>query len=220
MVIWKGLKMKKFILAYSILFLQTIFPQWGTSSVKLGYFNPSATDGGFIIGFDAGQFIDRNFSWNFSLDWFNRNYIDKKFVSDLNTFYGTTGTLNELRAKTNINDFPLMFNVVVKFPVNPRAQVYFTGGVGGELLLINYRNFQNPDDDEFEAAFDFNWRLGLGAAFSLGPRSEVFTEITYHHSNPGWEYEIEEFGNYPIRYFERSYDMSGIMARIGFRFYY
>lgn len=196
------------------------YSQWGTSSIKLGYFNPSAADGGFIVGFDAGQFVDKNFSWNFSFDWFHKNYVDKKLVAELNSQYGTSGTINELRAKTNIHDFPVMLNVIAKFPLNPRSQFYVTGGLGAEVLLINYRNFQNPEQDEFEAAFDFNWRIGLGASFALGASSEVFTELTYHHSNPSWQYEAEDQNTFPVRYFERSYDMSGVMGRIGFRFYY
>ncbi len=212
--------MKKLLIVFIFLSSSISFSQWGTSSIKLGYFNPSATDGGFIVGFDAGTFIDKNFSWSFSFDWFNKNYIDKQLVAELNNNYGTTGTINELRAKTNIHDFPIMFNVIVKFPMNPRSQLYLTGGLGAEMLLINYRNFQNPEQDELEVAFDFNWRMGIGASFAMGPRSEIFTELTYHHSNPGWQYEAEEFGNYTSRYFERSYDMSGIMARVGFRFYY
>lgn len=212
--------MKKMIIIFSLLCTGISFSQWGTSSVKLGFFNPSATDGGFIIGFDAGTFIDKNFSWNFSFDWFQKNYTDKRLVAELNNFYGTSGTINELRAKTNIHDFPVMFNVIVKFPMNPRSQIYLTGGVGAEMLLINYRNFQYPDQDELEVAFDFNWRAGMGVAFALGARSEVFTELSYHHSNPGWEYEVDETGFGQQRIFERSYDMSGIMARVGFRFYY
>ncbi len=212
--------MKKAIIIFSLLLTSVSFTQWGTSSVKLGFFNPSATDGGFIIGFDAGTFIDKNFSWNFSFDWFQKNYTDKRLVAELNNFYGTSGTINELRAKTNIHDFPVMFNVIVKFPMNPRSQIYLTGGVGAEMLLINYRNFQYPDQDELEVAFDFNWRAGMGVAFALGARSEVFTELSYHHSNPGWEYEVDETGFGQQRIFERSYDMSGIMARVGFRFYY
>ncbi len=217
----KGANMKKSFLILSFLITSIASAQWGTSSIKLGYFNPSATDGGFIIGFDAGKFIDRNFSWNVSFDWFHKNYVDKRLVTELDNYYtGTIGTLNELRATTNIHDFPVMLNVIAKFPVNPRTQFYLTGGIGAEVLLINYRNFLNPEEDEFEAAFDFNWRLGLGASIGVGARSEVFTEISYHNSNPGITYEVESTELYPARVFERSYDMSGLMARVGFRFYY
>ncbi len=213
--------MKKIIVVLFFLITGITSAQWGTSSIKLGFFNPSATDGGFIVGFDAGKFIDRNFSWNVSFDWFHKNYVDKRLVAELDNYYtGTIGTLNELRATTNIHDFPVMLNVIAKFPINRRTQFYLTGGIGAEVLFINYRNFLNPEEDEFEAAFDFNWRLGLGAALAVGPRSEVFSEITYHNSNPGSQYEVEDSGIYPARVFERSYDMSGLMARIGFRFFY
>lgn len=212
--------MKRVLFFLLLLPISTSFAQWGTSSIKLGYFDPSATDGGFIVGFDAGQFVDKNFSWNFSFDWFNKNYIDKKLVAELNNYYGTIGTINELRAKTNIHNFPVMFNTIIKFPINPRSQIYLTGGLGAELLLINYRNFSNPDQDEFKTAFDYNWRMGIGAAFALGNRSEIFTELVYHHSNPGWEYEVNDPQFNQTRIFERSYDMSGLMARVGFRFYY
>ncbi len=64
-----------------------------------------------------------------------------------------------------------MFGISARFPVSNRAQFYATGSLGAELLIINYRNFQNPTDDEFEAAFDFNWRVGVGAAFAISPHS-------------------------------------------------
>lgn len=212
---------KSIILFLTLISCINIFPQWGTGAVKLGYFNPSATDGGFIIGYEGGRFVDRQLSWHWGIDWFHRNYIDRKLVSEFNEFFpGAGGELNELRASTNIHDFPLMVGLTARFPMNNRSEFYVTGSVGAEVLLINYRNFQNPDEDDFEAAFDFNWRAGMGAAFSLGPRSEIFGEISYHQSNPSWNYEIDGQIGFPKRVLERSYDMSGFMTRVGFRFYY
>lgn len=197
-----------------------VFPQWNTGAVKLGYFNPSSTDGGFIIGIEGGQHFDKFMSWTWSIDWFNRNYVDKKLINELNQFYpGANGEINELRASTNIHDFPVMFGISARFPVSNRAQFYATGSLGAELLIINYRNFQNPTDDEFEAAFDFNWRVGVGAAFAISPHSEFFGEITYHESHPSWTYDDDRF-NYPNGVLERSYNMSGFMTRVGVRFYY
>ena len=34
-------------------FTTLTFGQWKTGAVKLGFFNPSATDGGFIVGFEG-----------------------------------------------------------------------------------------------------------------------------------------------------------------------
>jgi len=211
--------MKRILFLFAIL-TTSIFAQWNTGAVKLGYFNPSATDGGFIIGFEGGQHIDKLFSWNWSIDWFHRNYVDKKLVSELNQFYhGATGELNELRATTNIHDFPVMIGATARFPMSNRAQFYASGSIGAEMLLINFRNFQDPSQDDFEAAFDFNWRVGVGAAFAISPRSEFFGEITYHESHPSWTYDDDEF-NYPNGVLQRSYNMSGFMTRVGIRFFY
>lgn len=203
-----------------ILFAVQIFPQWNTGAVKLGYFNPSSIEGGFIIGFEGGSHFDKYMSWTWSVDWFHRNYVDKKLVNELNQFYpGTNGEINELRASTNIHDFPVMIGLSARFPISNRAQFYATGSLGGEMLIINYRNFQNPNEDEFETAFDFNWRVGVGAAFAISPRSEFFGEITYHESHPSWTYDDEEY-YYPNGVLERSYNMSGFMTRVGIRFFY
>lgn len=211
--------MKRILLFFAILSTLS-FAQWKTGAVKLGYFSPSATDAGFIIGFEGGQHIDRYLSWNWSLDWFHRNNVDKKLVSELNQFYpGAIGEINELRASTNIHDFPLMLGLTARFLISNRAQFYATGSLGGELLFINFRNFQDPMNDEFEAAFDFNWRIGVGAAFAISPRSELFGEISYHESHPSWTYDDGEY-YYPNGVLERSYDMSGFMTRVGIRFFY
>jgi len=211
--------MKKIIILFAILSSVT-FSQWKTGAVKLGFFNPSATDGGFIIGFEGGYHVDKYLSWQWSIDWFHRDYIDKELVSELNTFYpGASGEINRLRATTNIHDFPLMIGLTSRFPISNRSQFYVNGSIGAELLMINYRNFQDPMEDEFEAAFDFNWRVDVGASFALSPRSELFREISYHESHPSWTYEDEDY-IYPNSVLERSYDMSGLMTRIGIRFFY
>jgi opacity protein-like surface antigen len=210
--------MKRILVLMLIAIASNIFPQHGAAAIKLGHFSPSASDGGFIIGYEGSHFVDERIMFGWSIDWFHKNYVDKKLVSQFNQA-GIGGVSNELRAKTNLHDFPLMINLSVKFPVGPLFDVYGTGGIGAEILLINYRNYQNPDEDEFKAAFDFNWRLGAGLLYIVGRRSEVFVELGYHSSKPSWEYEVTDtFGT--KRTFEREYDMSGVMARLGFRFYY
>jgi hypothetical protein len=107
-----------------------------------------------------------------------------------------------------------MLTATAKFPVSPFVNILVNGGIGAEVLIIHYRNFQNTDKSELQGAFDFNWRLGLGLSFDLGRRSEIFGELTYHSSMPSWEYEVQ--GEDGIkRTFEREFDMSGMMARKG-----
>ncbi len=212
--------MKKITLTFVLLFSVNAFSQWNSASIKLGVFNPQAVDGGFIIGYEGNHFFDNRLSLGWSVDWFHKNYVDSKLVGDFNQYYGgVDGTINELRAKTNIHDFPFMLNMTANFPVARFTKFYLTGGIGAEVLLINYRNFQNPDQDEIKGAFDFNWQIGMGILYEIGRRSDVFGELAYHNSAPSWTYEVTDNFGY-TRTFERSFDMSGIMFRVGFRFYY
>jgi len=192
----------------------------GTASRKSGNFLPSATEGGFIIGYEGGKYIDSGFNLGSSIDRFHKSYVDKKLVAEVNEFVGiASGSINELRAKTNIHDFPVMLTATAKFPVSPFVNAFISGGIGAEVLIIHYRSFENTDESELHGAFDFNWRLGFGLGYQIGRRSEIFGEIAYHSSTPSWEYDVTD--NYGRkRTFEREFDMSGIMARIGFRFYY
>jgi hypothetical protein len=209
------------IVLFLILILTSVsFAQYGSSALKLGFFSPSAAQGGFIIGYEGGKEIDEYFVFGWSIDWFRKSYIDRRLIRDYNTVFGAGSEINELRAKTSIHDFPLMVSISGRFPVAHRTIVYANGGIGAEVLFVNYRNFNDPDNDEFRAAFDFNWRLGLGTAYELGSRSEIFAEITYHSAQPSWEFEVDNPSVPGKKIFERIFDMSGVMGRLGLRFYY
>lgn len=212
--------MKKLLCSIMIIFPAIIFAQPHFGSVKLGIFDPSATASGFIIGYEGGWAIDNNLNIGFSVDWFNKNYVDQNLVNQFNNYYGVNSSLNELRAKTNLHAIPLMGTATVNFPISPRTNLFFTGGVGVEALLIFYRNYDNPNNNDFHGAFDFAWQLGSGVAYELGPRSDVLLELSYHNSQPSWDYNVYDPNTGRSRVFQRSFDMSGLMLRTGFRFYF
>ncbi len=213
--------MKKHLVLILMLLSVELFAQYNSATIKLGYFNPSATDGGFIIGFNGERFMDESFNIGWSVDWFNKNYVDESLVKEFTNFYGIpNSSINELRAKTNLHDLPLMLNISSSLPLAPRVRAYFTAGAGLEVLLIFYRNFQNPNENEFKSAFDFSWRLGGGILFEVGRRSDILFELSYHSSSPSWTYQVDDPQNGFRRTFERRFDMSGIMTRLGFRFFY
>lgn len=192
-----------------------------SAGFKLGLFGPSATESGFIIGYEGTKAIDNRFDIGWSIDWFNKNYVDKELVREFNDAFGLPeGTINELRAKTNIHDIPVMATATAWLFSREKVSIYVTASAGMEVLLIFYRSFQNPDDNEFKGAFDFSWRLGGGVSYELGSRSEIFGELAYHSSQPSWTYEVYDETTGINRTFEREFDMSGIIARMGFRFYY
>lgn len=214
--------MKKWSLFLLLLLLtSSISAQRKSSTIKLGNFSPGATESGFVIGYEGGKYIDRNFDIGWSIDWFHKDYVDQTLVSEFNQYYGYfESELNEVRAKTNLHSVPVLFNMRAKLPMSPRVAAYVTGGIGVEALLIFYRNYQNPNEDEFDGAFDFNWRLGMGIAFQVGRRSDLIAELAYHSSSPSWSYELDDPLVGRKRVFERVFDMSGLMARVGLKFYY
>ena len=127
--------MKKYVL-FLMLLQVPLFAQWNTSAIKLGAFSPSSAGTGFIVGYEGSHFFDPQFSFGWSIDWYHSNYTDAKVVNDANTIIWTSGNTNELRARTNLHDFPVMAIGTVRFPVTPLSDVYVFGGLGAEALLL------------------------------------------------------------------------------------
>lgn len=212
--------MKKFILLLLILAPTSIYTQTHIGNVKVGIFNPSATNGGFIIGYEGGWVVDDIFTAGWSVDWFNKNYIDQNLVAEFNDFYGPNSTLNELRAKTNLHSIPLMATITGSWPIAPKARAFVTGSAGMEVLLVFYRNYENPDNDEFKGTVDFAWRIGTGLSYEVGKRSDVFFELAYHNSAPSWQFNVKDALTGKTKVFERKFDMSGMLMRVGVKFYF
>ena len=211
--------MKKLAIFLMVLLPVSISAQAKYGSFKLGFFSPGATSTGFIIGYEGGKNIDEIFSYGYSADWFHKSYIDESLVNDFNNFNGLTTSVNELKAKTNLHAIPLMVSITGGWYVSDKTRAFITGGAGLEVLLVYYKNYDNPDNDEFKSAFDFAWRIGGGVAYEVGRRSDVFVELDYHYSQPSWQFTAQNALN-QTKTFERKFDMSGMMMRVGVRFFF
>ncbi len=212
--------MKLYLLAL-LLSPFTIFGQFHSAALKIGHFNPSAINGGFIIGYEGGRHMDKNFSFGWSVDWFHKNYTDQELIGEFSDYYGMpSGTINQINAQTSLHDIPVLLNITGNFDIIPGLDFFVTGGLGGEVLLIFYEDYQNPEGDDFQAAFDFSWRAGIGAAVTLGKRTDLIAELIYHSSRPSAEYKLEDINYNTSRVLRRTFDMSGVIARMGVRFYF
>ncbi|MFA6653839.1 MAG: hypothetical protein WCS93_05850, partial [Candidatus Delongbacteria bacterium] len=149
---------------------------------------------------------------------FKKDYEDKAAKGEYEDIPGLTAYQVAKLSETIIYDFPLMVSVTAKFPINNKMKWFATGGLGAEMLYASYNSYDSDEiDEKSELAFDFNWRLGGGIMYNLGARSEIFGELAYHYSKPSYEYEDEIGGvDYTL---EREYDMSGILSRVGVRFF-
>lgn len=216
--------MRTLLIRVFIFFPFLVFAQ-NSSTLKIGVFNPQVTEAGLIVGYENTRPIDERLEVGWSFDWYNKTYVDKKLVNEFNNNYpGEIGEVNELRAKTNMHIFPLLSAMRINFPIDHRTAVYLIGNLGLDFLLVYYRNFQKPDEDDWQLAADFAWRLGGGLRYKIGSRSDLFLELNYHKSEPSWEYEVKQQSGFgtttSTKVFERSYDVSGIMARIGIKYFY
>jgi len=209
--------MKKLIAILMIAAAFGLYSQKNMGAIKAGMFFPQACDGGFDLGLEYGFHIDTNLDVGVSLDWFKKEFKDKDYIGEVEQYDNTVvGTQYRDLGEITIYDFPVMVAVTAKFPLGDKLKWFATGGLGAEMLYASMKAYDSNDGSEIDTkeestlAFDFNWRLGGGVMFNLGQRSEIFGEIAYHYSKPSFE---DENG------ITTEYDMSGIMSRVGVRFF-
>jgi len=207
--------MKKYMLITLAAVIFSLNAQQKIGAIKAGMFFPQACESGFDLGLEYGLHIDTNLDVALSLDWFKKEFTDKDYVGDVEDMDGyINGEQYSNLGDVTIYDFPLMLSVTAKFPFNDKVKWFATGGLGAEMLyasLTAYDKDEQDTNEESVLAFDFNWRLGGGAIYNLGEKSEVFGEIAYHYSKPS----IEDDNGIITEY-----DMSGVMSRLGVRFFF
>ncbi len=215
--------MKKLIFLFLFSILTFSFAQSNAAAIKLGFYKPSATDGGFIIGYEGGKHIDEALDVCWSVDWFKKDFEDTSALGDSTSINGNLhGDDSKLLAETTIYSFPVMLSLTAKFPLANKTKWFLTGGFGAEMLYASYHKFADgvvDEEWEHELAFDWNWRLGAGILYNLGTYSELFFETTWHYSVPSFDYEFENEDGDTFTG-TREYDMMGILARVGVRYYF
>ena len=204
--------MKKIITMTILLVIMLVYSQGKIGAIKAGMFFPGACEGGFDLGIEYGLHIDTNLDVAVEIGWFKKDYDDKDVRDEYESIPGLTADELKILSETTIYDFPVMVMVTAKFPINFSYKWFATGGLGAEMLYASYNTID--DDTEHELAFDFNWRLGGGILYNLGERSELLAEIGYHYSKPSYEYEDSN------QTFKREYDMTGLLGRVGVRFFF
>ncbi|MCK5759894.1 MAG: outer membrane beta-barrel protein [Candidatus Delongbacteria bacterium] len=208
--------MKKITIITILIAIMSMYSQGKIGAIKAGMFFPGACEGGFDLGVEYGLHIDTNLDVAVEMGWFKKDFEDEDIKDEYESIPGLTADDLRVLSETTIYDFPVMVMVTAKFPINFNYKWFATGGLGAEMLYASYNTMD--DDGKYELAFDFNWRLGGGIIYNLGERSEVLAEVGYHYSKPSYEYEDDYAGN--TYTFKREYDMSGILGRVGVRFFF
>ena len=59
-----------------------------------------------------------------------------------------------------------------------------------------------------------------GISYEIGRRSDLFFELAYHNSAPSWQFNVKDASTGRTKVFERKFDMSGMLMRVGVKFYF
>ncbi len=187
------------------------FAQSSVYNIKVGMLNPKATDTGFTISFGSSREFDDRVDLGISLDFLSKRRDDEETISWKDEDSGTTIDTVVTNFESSITMLPLMVNLTVRFPMESPFLPYGTAGLGYNLLINKYNNYESGDE-ETNLYRGFCYRLGVGTLYPIGSNSSLIVELFYFISNPSHS-EDTSFG-LPVR---TELNMSGIGLHIGVR---
>ena len=205
--------MKRTTMLIVLLVAMSMYAQSKIGAIKAGMFFPDACEKGFDLGIEYGLHIDSNLDVSVEMGWFKKEFTDENYIGKTpEEDNNLDGTIYEKLGETTIYDFPIMLMITAKFPINFKYKWFATGGFGAEMLYSSVETYEaTGTKEETIFAYDFNWRLGGGMIYNLGERSEILAEVAYHNASPSIE---DDKG------ITTEYDMSGLLGRIGVRFFF
>jgi opacity protein-like surface antigen len=180
--------------------------------IEAGALFPQDTETGTIIGLSYGQMVDENLSWAFEVDYFWRTYTQEYTTTE------TGGTTKEETIVTEIESstkmLPLMAKLVFLSQLGPKVDLRFSGGIGYAFVWNHEANYVAGVEDS-KSFSGFAWQLGGGISIPISRAADLFGELSYFYSIPSRDEGTTQAG-LPQR---TEIDMSGLMLRIGVRFY-
>ena len=179
--------------------------------IKVGSFNPEATDGGLIIGLGTSKEYDDKVELGVTLDFFTKERVDEYDSSYVDPNTGLPLTQKVTLFDSDILMIPLMANLKVRFPIEFPIIPYASGSIG-YIMLWNKFNDYLEDDSGTKYYGGLGWRIAGGGMYPLGAQSAIIAEIFYNGGTPSRSEDSE--GNLPIR---TEVDMSGLGFSFGIR---
>lgn len=173
---------------------------------------PQDTETGTIIGLVAGRMADENLGWAFEAQYFWRTFTKEYTVAE------TGGATQEATIVTEIENstkmLPIMGKIIYLSQIAPSLDIRISGGIGYAFLWNNEANYV-VNVEESKSYSGFAWQLGAGLSLPISRAADFFGEMDYFYSMPSRDAGTTQAG-LPQR---TEIDMSGLLLRIGVRFY-
>lgn len=188
------------------------------SSFRFGFYGPSDSNAGMMLGASRGTFVDERVEIFGSGDFFFRTYTQDKKINTTTTPGGSEISTIKRSADISTYYLPLMGNIRVKFPYNKTFSPYVGGGIGWsmaweDVFIAEDSLTSKIDDVNFFNGFAAN--LNSGVILPLGSKSDVYFEAFYNWSNCKRNQKETSAG-----IFWDELNMSGLGIRMGLAFKY
>ena len=196
-----------------ILFFSTcVFSQHTIFEAEGGALFPQDTETGTIIGLTAGRMADENLGWAFEAQYFWRTFTKEYTVSESGGATQEATIVTEIENSTKM--LPIMGKIIYLSQIAPSLDIRVSGGIGYAFLWNTEANYV-INVEESKSYSGFAWQLGAGLSLPISRAADFFGEMIYFSSKPSRDAGTTQAG-LPQR---TEIDMSGLLLRIGVRFY-
>lgn len=189
----------------SSLFAQ-MYSTSGITTLKAGYFDPTASHAGFIFGGGYSIRVDESVDVGIAVDYFRKTHSE----DSVQVLADEKLIITNAELTTNI--IPIYGVINIKFPAGLKMDYFASGGIGYEMLFRTEQTY-GPDASKKSRYYDgFKWILAAGINYRIGSRSSFIAEAFYDGSKVSRAKKGETSGL--ARY---EVDLSGFGIRAGIR---
>ncbi|MCI0495025.1 hypothetical protein L0Z72_08445 [candidate division KSB1 bacterium] len=194
------------IIAGTASLLAQWYPTTGITTLKAGYFDPSASQAGFIFGGGYAWKVDESVDVGIAVDYFRKTHSE----DSVQVLADEKLIITNAELTTNI--IPIYGLINVKFPAGFKMDYFLSGGIGYEMLFRTEQTY-GPDASKKSRFYDgFKWILAAGINYRIGSRSSFIVEAFYDGTKVSRDKKGETSGL--ARY---EVDLSGFGIRAGIR---
>lgn len=178
----------------------------GITTLKAGYFDPSASHAGFIFGGGYAWRVDERVDVGVAVDYFRKTHAE----DSVQVLADEKLIITNAELTTNI--IPVYGLINIKFPAGYTLDYFISGGIGYEMLFRTEQTY-GPDASKKSRYYDgFKWMLAGGINYRIGSRSSFIIEAFYDGTKVSRDKKDERTGL--ARY---EVDLSGFGIRAGIR---
>ncbi len=178
-----------------ILFISFGFGKAPYTEFKVGYFDPEASDAGYLFGLNMGRMIDESLSWSFEFNYFQRTYKRVTTIDELRLPSGSAVEEKALELEYTTRIIPVLLKLNWEHPLGYQSPFYLraSGGLGWQMVWDKENNFVTG---EHQTRFfhGFGWQAAAGVGIGISSSANFFVDLFYNSSTAKRNQETNSVG--------------------------